>query len=79
VSVAGGEESGRGEDQHGPGHLLDARPHARSPQPAAQLLGVHATMLPDETRQVFAVTYGEPPDPPATAAVVGILESLATR
>lgn len=38
---------------------------------------VHATMLPDETRQVFAVTYGEPPDPPATAAVVRILESLA--
>jgi DNA-binding transcriptional LysR family regulator len=39
--------------------------------------GVHATILPGETRQVFAVTYGEPPDPPATAAVVGILESLA--
>jgi len=39
--------------------------------------GVHATMLPGETRQVFAVTYGEPPDPPATAAVVDILRSLA--
>lgn len=34
-------------------------------------------MLPGETRQVLAVTYGDPPDPPATAAVVGILESLA--
>jgi DNA-binding transcriptional LysR family regulator len=39
--------------------------------------GVHATMLPQETRQVFAVTYGDPPDPPATAAVVAILESVA--
>jgi DNA-binding transcriptional LysR family regulator len=39
--------------------------------------GVHATLLPRETRQVFAVTYGEPPDPPATAAVVGILDGLA--
>jgi hypothetical protein len=38
---------------------------------------VHATLLPGETRQVFAVTYGEPPDPPATAAVVGIVESIA--
>lgn len=39
--------------------------------------GVHATMLPNETRQVFAATYGEPPDPPATAAVVEILGGLA--
>jgi DNA-binding transcriptional LysR family regulator len=38
---------------------------------------VHATLLQGETRQIFAVTYGEPPDPPATAAVVAILESLA--
>lgn len=38
---------------------------------------VHATLLPGETRQVFAVTYGEPPDPPATAAVVAILERQA--
>ncbi len=39
--------------------------------------GVHATMLPGETRQVFAVTYGDPPDPPATAAVLAILERFA--
>jgi DNA-binding transcriptional LysR family regulator len=44
---------------------------------AHRVPGVHATALPGELRQVFAVTYGEPPDPPATAAVVGILESLA--
>lgn len=46
---------------------------------AHRVPGVHATMLPGETREVYAVTYGEPPDPPATAAVVGILESLAAR
>jgi DNA-binding transcriptional LysR family regulator len=44
---------------------------------AHRVPGVHATMLPRETRQVFAVTYGEPPDPPATAAVLGILKSLS--
>lgn len=44
---------------------------------AHRVPGVHATKLPNETRQVFAVTYGNPPDPPATAAVVGILEGLA--
>ena len=38
---------------------------------------VQATVLPGETRQVYAVTYGEPPDPPATAAVVTILEGQA--
>jgi DNA-binding transcriptional LysR family regulator len=38
---------------------------------------VHATLLPGDTRQIFAVTYGDPPDPPATAAVVAILESVA--
>ncbi|WP_114906637.1 LysR family transcriptional regulator [Ornithinimicrobium murale] len=44
---------------------------------AHRVPGVQATMLPGETRQVFAVTYGEPPDPPATAAVVRMLQSLA--
>ena len=38
--------------------------------------GVYATPLQHETRQVFAVTYGEPPDPPATAAVLEILARL---
>lgn len=37
---------------------------------------VHATQLPGEVRQIFAATYGEPPDPPATAAVLGILAGL---
>ncbi len=44
---------------------------------AHRVPGIHATVLRGETRQVYAVTYGEPPDPPATAAVLGILESLA--
>ena len=44
---------------------------------AHRVPGIHATELPGETRQVFAVTYGEPPDPPATAAVVEILTTLA--
>lgn len=37
--------------------------------------GVHATEIEGGARQVFAVTYGEPPDPPATAALIKILVS----
>ena len=44
---------------------------------AHHLEAVNATLLPGETRQVFVATYGEPPDPPATAAVVEILVSVA--
>jgi DNA-binding transcriptional LysR family regulator len=39
--------------------------------------GVHATLLPGDSRGVFVATYGEPPDPPATAAVVATLVSAA--
>jgi DNA-binding transcriptional LysR family regulator len=35
--------------------------------------GIHATLLPGDARQIYAATYGEPPDPPATAALVEIL------
>jgi DNA-binding transcriptional LysR family regulator len=38
---------------------------------------IHATELPDYRRQIHAVTYGEPPDPPATAAVVAALTEAA--
>lgn len=31
---------------------------------------VHATELPDFPRQIYAVTYGDPPDPPATTALI---------
>ena len=31
---------------------------------------VHTTELPDFPRQIYAVTYGDPPDPPATSALI---------
>jgi DNA-binding transcriptional LysR family regulator len=31
---------------------------------------VHTTELPDFPRQIYAVTYGNPPDPPATSALI---------
>ena len=31
---------------------------------------VHTTELPDFPRQIYAVTYGNPPDPPATTALI---------
>jgi DNA-binding transcriptional LysR family regulator len=39
--------------------------------------GIHATELTGHAREIFAVTYGEPPDPPATAALVDILGTMA--
>jgi len=39
--------------------------------------GVHATELIDSARQIYAATYGDPPDPPATTALIEILASLA--
>jgi molybdate transport repressor ModE-like protein len=35
--------------------------------------GVHATPLAGNARQIFAATYGDPPDPPATTALIEIL------
>jgi DNA-binding transcriptional LysR family regulator len=35
--------------------------------------GIHATEIPDYHRQIHAVTYGEPPDPPATVALIEAL------
>ncbi|GAA4579307.1 LysR family transcriptional regulator [Planotetraspora phitsanulokensis] len=35
--------------------------------------GVQVTEIPGSTRRVFAATYGEPPDPPATAALLAAL------
>jgi DNA-binding transcriptional LysR family regulator len=31
---------------------------------------VHTTELTNYPRQIYAVTYGEPPDPPATIALI---------
>jgi DNA-binding transcriptional LysR family regulator len=39
--------------------------------------GVHATRLTDSPRRIYAATYGDPPDPPATTALIGLLESTA--
>jgi DNA-binding transcriptional LysR family regulator len=36
---------------------------------------VHTTELPSYPRQIYAVTYGEPPDPPATTALIQALET----
>jgi len=38
---------------------------------------VNAYEIPGADRHVYVATYGEPPDPPATAALVDVLESLA--
>jgi DNA-binding transcriptional LysR family regulator len=40
--------------------------------------GVHATRLTDSPRQIYAATYGDPPDPPATTALIEALAATAT-
>jgi DNA-binding transcriptional LysR family regulator len=44
---------------------------------AARHPGVRATPLPGARRHVFALTYGEPPDPPAVARLVEVLAATA--
>jgi len=39
--------------------------------------GVTATRLPEATRHVFVATYGQPPDPPATRALLDALSAAA--
>ena len=39
--------------------------------------GIHATEIAGSTRRIFAATYGEPPDPPATTALIEILQRVA--
>ena len=39
--------------------------------------GIHATELAGNARQIYAVTYGDPPDPPATTALIEILQAIA--
>jgi DNA-binding transcriptional LysR family regulator len=41
---------------------------------AARHPGIQATPLPGAFRQVFAMTYGEPPDPPAVARLLDVLD-----
>jgi DNA-binding transcriptional LysR family regulator len=40
--------------------------------------GIVASELPGSKRHVYAATYGEPPDPPATAALLAALSEAAT-
>jgi DNA-binding transcriptional LysR family regulator len=44
---------------------------------AARHPGVRAEPLPGARRHVFAMTYGEPPDPPATARLIEVLAQAA--
>jgi DNA-binding transcriptional LysR family regulator len=39
--------------------------------------GIFATEIPDSRRHVYAATYGEPPDPPAIAALLAALDEAA--
>jgi DNA-binding transcriptional LysR family regulator len=45
---------------------------------AARHPGVQAVPLPGARRHVFAMTYGEPPDPPATARLIDVLAQAAS-
>ena len=45
---------------------------------AHRVKGIVATELAGADRHVFAATYGEPPDPPATAAVLSALADAAS-
>jgi DNA-binding transcriptional LysR family regulator len=45
---------------------------------AARNPAVRAAELPNSTRYVLAATYGQPPDPPATAALLDALAHAAT-
>src|SRR6478736_476931 len=44
---------------------------------AHHIEGVVATELPGSKRHIYAATYGEPPDPPATAALLAALGEAA--
>jgi DNA-binding transcriptional LysR family regulator len=41
--------------------------------------GIHTTPLTDNPRQIYAATYGDPPDPPATTALIEILAASASH
>ena len=44
---------------------------------ANKVPGIHTTRVTDSARPIYAATYGDPPDPPATAALIEILASAA--
>jgi DNA-binding transcriptional LysR family regulator len=44
---------------------------------AHRLPEVHVTEIPDFPREIYAVTYGDPPDPPATQALIQVIQESA--
>jgi DNA-binding transcriptional LysR family regulator len=46
---------------------------------AHRAASIQATEIPASTRHVYAATYGEPPDPPATTALLAALRRAARR
>ncbi|MDQ0947024.1 DNA-binding transcriptional LysR family regulator [Streptomyces phaeochromogenes] len=44
---------------------------------AHRLPDVHTTEVPEFPRQIYTVTYGEPPDPPATKALIEAIQEAA--
>lgn len=44
---------------------------------AHRLPDVHTTEIPEFPRQIYTVTYGEPPDPPATKALIEAIQEAA--
>jgi DNA-binding transcriptional LysR family regulator len=45
---------------------------------AHRITGIVASELPGAQQHIYAATYGEPPDPPATAALMAALAEAAT-
>jgi DNA-binding transcriptional LysR family regulator len=43
---------------------------------AHRVPGLHTTELPGYPRRIYAATYGEPPDPPATTALIDTIKSV---
>jgi DNA-binding transcriptional LysR family regulator len=44
---------------------------------AHRLPDVYISEIPDFSRQIYAVTYGDPPDPPATMALIQAIQDAA--
>ena len=45
---------------------------------AHRIEGIVATEIPGSHQHIYAATYGEPPDPPATTALLAALAEAAT-
>jgi len=45
---------------------------------AHRVPGIYTTQLTESARQIYAAAYGDPPDPPATTALIEILASRRT-